>query len=220
MASDQAGLICKYELELELVLMRHGQTLWNKEHRYLGSTDLALLPEAKAELAALPQPPELAGNFWRVYCSDLSRCRETLALIAPALMQTASYDSRLREMNFGDWEGQTYEQLQHHSRYRSWIDDPAAVTPPGGESWSAFTERVEHFLSGLLQSAAAASVLGNSGHPGSMRVLIVTHGGVIRQLLASTMAVSSFRDTAAPPPGTPVTVRLLLQGGQWDVPAK
>ncbi|MNO14414.1 Alpha-ribazole phosphatase [compost metagenome] len=208
------------ELVLELVLIRHGHTLWNKERRYLGSTDLALLPESKAELAALRQQPELAGSFWQVYCSDMRRCRETLGLIAPALVQTAIYDSLLREMGFGAWEGKTYEQLQQHPRYRSWIDDPAAVTPPDGEAWSAFTGRVEHFLSGLLQTAAAAAVtaapsLKNSSQAGPLRVLIVTHGGVIRQLLARTTEGRSFRDTAAPPPGNAATVRLQLQGGQW-----
>ncbi|KWX74330.1 hypothetical protein AML91_15910 [Paenibacillus jilunlii] len=202
-------------LVLELVLIRHGHTLWNKERRYLGSTDLALLPESRAELAALRQQPELAGGFWRVYCSDMRRCRETLDLIAPALMHNAIYDSRLREMSFGSWEGHTYEQLQHLPQYRSWIDDPAAVTPPGGEAWSAFTGRVEHFVSGLLQAAAAAPGLKNGSHAGPLRVLVVTHGGIIRQLLARTMEGCSFRDTAAPPPGTAATVRLQLQGGQW-----
>ncbi|MNI20614.1 Alpha-ribazole phosphatase [compost metagenome] len=198
---------------LELVLIRHGHTLWNKEHRYLGSTDLPLLPESKAQLAALRQQPELAGSFWRVYCSDMRRCRETLELIAPALMHYAIYDSRLREMSFGAWEGYTYEQLQHLSQYRDWIDDPAAVTPPDGEAWSVFTGRVEHFVSGLLQAAAAVG-LKSSSHAGPLRVLVVTHGGIIRQLLARTMEGRSFRDTTAPPPGTAVTVRLQLQGGQ------
>ncbi|CQR53734.1 histidine phosphatase family protein [Paenibacillus riograndensis] len=218
----QTGLGCNDQPEseadsglvLELVLIRHGHTLWNKERRYLGSTDLALLPESRAELAALRQQPELAGSFWRVYCSDMRRCRETLELIAPALLQNAIYDSRLREMSFGAWEGHTYEQLQYLPQYRSWIDDPAASTPPGGEAWSEFTGRVEHFVSGLLQAAAAVPGLKNSSHAGPLRVLVVTHGGIIRQLLARTMEGRSFHDTAAPPPGTAATVKLQLQGGQ------
>ncbi|MBW4083480.1 histidine phosphatase family protein [Paenibacillus sp. S150] len=208
------------ELLLELVLIRHGHTLWNRERRYLGSTDLPLLPESKAELAKLRKQPELAGGFWRVCSSDLRRCRETLEVIAPHLAQAAIHDSRLREMSFGAWEGLVYGQLQHNPRYRRWIDDPAAVTPPGGEAWAAFTERVEGFVSGLLQSAAAASRLENGGEPPHLRALIVTHGGVIRQLLTKIAARSSFRDTAAPLPGTAVTVRLMLQGGQWRFPAQ
>ncbi|OKP97395.1 histidine phosphatase family protein [Paenibacillus sp. P46E] len=198
------------QVELELVLIRHGHTQWNAEHRYLGSTDLPLLPESEVKLSALRHQPELAGSFWRVYCSDLRRCRETLAVIAPSLGQSAVYDSRLREMSFGAWEGQNYEQLQNNPSYRSWIDDPTAFAPPGGESWAVFTGRVESFLSDLLHTAAEASGPRN----GPLRVLIVTHGGVIRQMLARTTAGLGFREAAAPPPGTATTVRLRWRGGE------
>ncbi|MGN7762758.1 histidine phosphatase family protein [Paenibacillus sp. 22594] len=198
------------QVELELVLIRHGHTQWNAEHRYLGSTDLPLLPESEVKLSALRHQPELAGTFWRVYCSDLRRCRETLAVIAPSLGQSAVYDSRLREMSFGAWEGQNYEQLQNNPSYRSWIDDPTAFTPSDGESWAEFTGRVESFLSELLHIAAEAPGLRN----GPFRVLIVTHGGVIRQMLARTTAGLCFREAAAPPPGTATTVRLRWRGGE------
>ncbi|OKP68099.1 hypothetical protein A3842_27285 [Paenibacillus sp. P3E] len=203
---------CKVDLqvELELVLIRHGHTQWNAERRYLGSTDLPLLPESEVKLTALRHQPELAGSFWRVYCSDLRRCCETLAVIAPSLVQSAVYDSRLREMSFGAWEGQTYEQLQSNPSYRSWIDDPTAFTPPDGESWAEFTGRVESFLSEMLHIAAEAPGLRN----GPIRVLIVTHGGVIRQMLARTTAGLGFREAAAPPPGTATTVRLRWRGGE------
>src|SRR5690606_23681990 len=86
---------------------------------------------------------ELAGvNFAAVYASDLRRCRETLAWARPDLLDGAQLDPRLREMNFGRWEGQTYEMLKDDKRYRAWIDDPQAGTPPGGESWQAFQARV------------------------------------------------------------------------------
>ncbi|WP_310831819.1 histidine phosphatase family protein [Paenibacillus pedocola] len=223
------------QTELELVLLRHGHTKWNKENRYLGSSDLPLLPEEREKLAARREQPELAGSFWRVYCSDLLRCRETLHCIAPSLEDEAVYDARLREMCFGTWEGCTYEQLKNNPQYRSWIDNPVAVTPPGGEPWEAFTSRLEHFIGGLvLEAKAGESLSGSSGsaqresnedtspgaavyreEPLKLRVLIVTHGGVIRQWLAKAGSGLTFHTAAAPPPGTVAVLHLVLQAEGW-----
>ncbi|WP_052380414.1 histidine phosphatase family protein [Paenibacillus camerounensis] len=213
---------------IELVLLRHGHTQWNKERRYLGSSDLPLLPEEREKLAAYKALPELTGEFWRIYCSDLLRCRETLEAVVPSLAARAIYDSRLRETSFGEWEGCTYEQLCDNPLYRSWIDDPAAVTPPGGEAWAAFAARLEQFLATLLKEAEESEPSGvhrpephmGSGQQGSkeaaphghephkLRVLIVTHGGVVRHWLAKIQPGLTFRTAAAPPPGTAVVIRL------------
>ncbi|WP_415841199.1 histidine phosphatase family protein [Paenibacillus typhae] len=210
---------------LELVLLRHGHTQWNKERRYLGSSDLPLLPEERDGLAAHRELPELTGDFWRIYCSDLLRCRETLAAAVPWLEDQAVYDPRLREMSFGEWEGCTYEQLSDNLLYRSWIDDPAAVTPPGGEAWAAFAARLEQFLTDLLQEAGLSTICCPDQQRGDgqtsssapvilgherkkLRVLIVTHGGVIRHLLAKIQPGVTFRTGIAPPPGTATVIQL------------
>ncbi|CAH1217554.1 2,3-bisphosphoglycerate-dependent phosphoglycerate mutase [Paenibacillus auburnensis] len=237
------------QIELELVLLRHGHTKWNIERRYLGSTDLPLLPEERTKLAALREQPELAGRFWRVYCSDLLRCRETLHSIVPTLEGAAIYDSRLRELSFGEWEGNTYEQLKYNPKYRSWIDDPAAITPPGGEPWEAFAARLEHFMNGLVHEAEAEQMKENRcftqreniegaiagadsdadtntdavepsklcrQEPMKLRVLIVTHGGVIRQWLAKAESGTTFYTASAPPPGAVAVLHLLWQeDGGW-----
>jgi alpha-ribazole phosphatase len=133
-------------------------------------------------------------------------------------------------MDFGAWEGCTYEQLKDNPAYRSWIDDPAAGTPPGGESWAAFTARLEQFLCGLILEAeaeleltgysqvphaspgeperAAASTTASPGESLRLRVLIVTHGGVIRQLIARNQETALFHSTAAPQPGTVTAVKM------------
>lgn len=141
--------------QVDLLLVRHGTTRWNREKRYLGHTDIPLDPGGWDELAPLAR--ELAGKAFRsVYCSDLARCRETLAIIGPAHADTAMYDPRLREMDFGAWEGHTYEQLQHEPLYRQWIDSPQQVTPPGGESWADFAGRVDEFVGSLLKDVEGA----------------------------------------------------------------
>lgn len=266
-------------IELELLLVRHGQTKWNAEHRYLGQTDIPLLPDAVEQLSQLKQQLSLltekpsyegqgfdkqqynkqqssqqaceytdrhvagaSGGFWRVFCSDLLRCRETLAYIAPTLEKVTVYDQRLREMNFGAWEGCTYEQLKDNPLYRSWIDDPSMVTPPEGESWEQFEERLLSFLSDLGQAVEAAfgdcMVIENKGEVikneldpldpleqleiriptkfPPQRVLIVTHGGVIRNLLAQIVPGVTFYNAVAPSPGTVMVLKVHWQNGRWS----
>lgn len=83
-------------------LMRHAPTKENLEKRYLGWTDAALADISKLSI--------VDKNVMKVYGSDLRRCRETAAHYFP----NATYitDWRLRESNFGEFEGKTYEELK------------------------------------------------------------------------------------------------------------
>jgi len=218
-------------VEMELLLLRHGNTQWNAERRYLGHTDLPLLARTLEEMQALRNHPELSGQFWGIYCSDLLRCRETLDCLGPDIQKAAIYEPRLREMNFGEWEGHTYGELRHKKLYRSWLDNPALVTPPGGEGWKPFEERLNSFMSDLGHKAEAA-LAGKFDISGSdeaermrsrqteplplpLRVLLVTHGGVIRQLQAQTVPGCTFLNAAAPSPGTVAVLSLTRREGQW-----
>ncbi|WP_054956540.1 histidine phosphatase family protein [Paenibacillus dakarensis] len=192
-------------MEIELVCVRHGATHWNKERRYLGHTDLGLLEESFTEL--LPLKKSLEGSRFRtIFCSDLKRCRETLSWICPDSSEEAIMDSRLREMDFGEWEGKTYDQLKDLPAYRAWLDDPRSVTPPGGESWEHFHQRIMDFMNSLSFSLQEEDREG--------RVLIVTHGGVIRQMAAITIPGSSFWDVTADPGGV-LTLKLNYASGRW-----
>ncbi|WP_340021834.1 histidine phosphatase family protein [Paenibacillus sp. FSL K6-1096] len=197
--------------ELELVLVRHGYTQWNQERRYLGSTDMPLVAGEAERLKGLQAQPPLGGEFQRVYCSDLRRCRETLAALVPHLEPQAVYDLRLREMDFGAWEGCTYEQLKENPLYRSWIDSPEAATPPGGEAWGDFAARVDLFWAQLQLEAEAPAVTG---------ILLVTHGGVIRQLLARIIEGLTFYTAASPAPGEVMVLHLRKDEGSWRVAEK
>lgn len=118
--------------------------MWKK---YLGHTDIGLLPNAKEELAPLHE--QLSGISWNeVYCSDLLRCRQTLEQILPDAIGQVKFDSRLRENDFGQWEGLTYDQLKDNPVYRSWIDAPQEVTRPVGnrgrslpDGWIPYSKR-------------------------------------------------------------------------------
>ncbi|MBW4841132.1 MAG: histidine phosphatase family protein [Paenibacillaceae bacterium] len=212
-------------INVEWWLVRHGLTAWNAERRYQGNSDLPLLPGEASGLAELRR--ELAGlSFAAVYTSDLRRCRETLAWVRQDLIDGAQHDARLREINFGRWEGQTYEMLKDEESYRAWLDDPQTVTPPDGESWQTFQARVSEVCGELLAHTEALAGAGQANvrlrgstslpstirwHPPSalttsqppepIRLLIVTHGGVISMLCSLLQPGLGFWDTRVGPGG-------------------
>jgi alpha-ribazole phosphatase len=147
-----------------IALFRHGMTLENKRKAYLGWTDSTLVP--RQVLTKIP------GGFDWIFTSDLGRCRETAKILFPN--NEPEILPELREMNFGDWEGKTYEQLKDDIMYQNWLDEPFKVSPPNGESYSAFTLRVvkgwNEITKRILENRIPTAAL-------------VTHGGVIRYLL-------------------------------------
>lgn len=163
---------------MEWWLVRHGLTTWNLDRKYQGHSDTELLPGEASGLSSLRG--RLSGvDFSGVYCSDLRRCRDTLEYLRPDLSASARYDRRLREMNFGEWEGRTYELLKDNPAYRAWIDHPQSVTPPGGEPWNDFERRVREIYEEFIEVTCRLNDRDkNTPNP----MLIVTHGGVISML--------------------------------------
>lgn len=136
--------------------MRHGETLWNREGRLLGWTDLPLTPEGEAQARALKGllPPLPA------YSSDLLRARRTAELAGFRPEATWA----LREIHFGALEGALWEALE--PAYKEALLRFQGFHPPGGERLEDFQERVFRFLEGLKAPA-----------------LLFTHGGVVRAAL-------------------------------------
>lgn len=185
---------------VDLYLVRHGLTDWNKERRYLGHTDRDVLVEELGKLSGLKK--ELSKlSFNAVYTSDLIRCQSTLNYLN--LSKVGWMDNRLREMNFGEWEGKTYEELKGKPAYRKWIDNWEQGRTPSGESGLGFKRRVNAFVGQLLESG----VTGN--------ILVVTHGGVIRYILAKFRAVNSFWESPAVGHGQCLRMRLIEKEGEW-----
>lgn len=151
-----------------LILIRHGETAWNREQRLQGQLDIPLNATGVAQADALAQA--LAGEpIDAVYASDLSRAMQTAAPLAGALGLAVQSDSRLRERCYGTLEGMTYADVaaqlpEDFARWQARIPDYA---PDGGESLLAFHER----------AVEAALALGRR-HPGE-RIALVAHGGVL-----------------------------------------
>ncbi|RXZ77868.1 histidine phosphatase family protein [Paenibacillaceae bacterium] len=194
-ASDLRPALAALQARLpaaELYLLRHGKTNWNLERRYGGRTDL---PLAASELHLLdPARKRLAGMaFEAVYCSDLCRTYQTLEAVRPDLAEQAVRDTRLRELDFGNWEGCTYEQLKHQALYCAWLDEPEHHRPPEGESIAQLRERIRSFLEEALPDLDQR---GTQLTP--RRMLIVSHGGAIRMMLSLLLTGHNFWDGDAP----------------------
>ena len=117
------------ENQIKLVLIRHGATEANKEHRYLGRTDESLSQEAKEELSA---EANCYPKIDLLFTSPMKRCVETAGILYPD-KNLVVVDS-FREMDFGDFEGKNYEELNGNPDYQAWIDSGGTIAFPNGES--------------------------------------------------------------------------------------
>ena len=120
---------------MKWVLIRHGQTQGNREHRYIGCrTDEPLCPEGRAALAGRQYPPAK-----HVFVSPMKRCLETVAILYPDVPVTVVED--FRECDFGDFENRNYAELNGRTDYQAWLDSGGELPFPNGESRAAFARR-------------------------------------------------------------------------------
>jgi len=146
-------------------MIRHGATKGNLEHRYVGSTDEELLPEARVLLEGYEMPPA------DILCvSPLKRCLQTAEILYPG--SPLIVVEEFRECDFGEFEYRNYQELNGNPDYRRFIDSEGRSGFPGGEDRDTFQKRcVEGFVR-ILQ-----------GIPDSAAVALVVHGGTIMALL-------------------------------------
>jgi probable phosphoglycerate mutase len=159
-----------------IMLVRHGESEWNSVRRLQGQADIGLSRLGEEQAKRL-RPVIEALSPDKAVSSDLERARRTAALLG---YPEAAVFSALREIDVGDWTGTEVETLlangtDDYSRWRA-----GAFTPPGGESWQSFRQRV---IAGLSEALADSAE----------RLLVVCHGGVIRALLDGLVGLSPSR---------------------------
>lgn len=163
---------------MKLVLVRHGETVWNAAGCFQGQTDVPLSMTGRRQAAAVVRALG-TETVHAVYASDLQRTKETARMIAVPLNLTVQLEPRLREMAFGSWEGLTYAEIQHHDpeTLASWQRDPLHVAPPGGETLLQVTDRVRTVLHDIGAVCREQTVV------------LVAHGGPIRILLCLALGL-------------------------------
>ena len=164
---------------LRLLLVRHGETAWNRDGRYQGQTDVPLSEMGLAQAQALAE--RLAREkLDAIYSSDLQRARQTAAAIAAPLGLAVRPDRRLRELCFGQWEGLTYRQVvERYPEARAfWETHDLYVAPPGGESRMQMLARLQQLLADIRQESPDQSVV------------LVAHGGPLKLLVCLAIGLA------------------------------
>ena len=159
-----------------IVVVRHGETDWNREHRFQGHADPPLNDMGRSQALALAD--ELRGErFAAAYTSPLRRAHETAAILAAELGLEAVASEPLQEVDVGSWSGLTRDEVESTfpDGYARWLE-----YGHGWDDGETYDELGERVVAALLDIAA--------GHP-EEHVLAVTHGGPIRSALASADAV-------------------------------
>ena len=161
----------------ELLLVRHGETDWNRERRFQGHADQPLNDTGREQANVLAE--ELAGEeIELVYTSDLQRARETAQIVGARLGADVVPLSALREIDVGEWEGLTWPEIEQRYPEGARLWHKQGYGWESGETYDQLGERV---VAALRRIAAE--------HP-EQRVLVVGHGGTIRAARAFIEGVS------------------------------
>lgn len=154
--------------ETTLILVRHGETPWNRERRMQGHVDTALSEVGRAQASALGR--RLAGlPFDALYSSDLRRAWDTACAISERTGHAVVAEPRLRERRFGIFEGLTYDEIaaRHPEAFERFESRDLDYVIPGGESAREFHARCLACLIDIGEWHAGESVV------------LVTHGLVL-----------------------------------------
>ncbi len=152
----------------EIILIRHGETSYNSEGRFIGKTDIGLNRKGRSQARKLRKKlGKEEADF--IISSDLTRCRETADII---FTNDIKFTNELREMDFGLWEGLTFHEIseRYEKDFTRWKKNWVKNNATGGESFSDMNSRVIGAMEKLLKKKFTTGV-------------VVTHGGCIRSIL-------------------------------------
>lgn len=156
-------------MNTEILLVRHGETEWNKLGKFQGSVDIELSEEGRRQAFCLKKA--LKGDFGVAYASPLIRAMETANILCEDTGLQVIPCEKMREINFGSFEGLTFEEIKgnYPEEFEKWRTDETEGPFPGGDM----------SLRNASTRAAAAIREIAAAHPGE-KVLIVAHGGIIK----------------------------------------
>ncbi len=163
-----------------LVLVRHGETDGNSSERLIGSGDVDLSAEGRAQMSAVAR--QLGGQVIdRVVASPKRRSWQSALIVSGGALLLLEHD--FREIHFGRWEGLTAKEVEAADpvRHRDWRDGAESFEFPGGEPRAEFRARVKRGLERLLAGPARGA-------------LLVVHKGVIRVIVEELLGEKLERD--------------------------
>ncbi|HAU38996.1 MAG TPA: hypothetical protein DCX07_14945 [Phycisphaerales bacterium] len=160
-----------------LLLVRHACAAGDRRGRFVGRTDLPLSPEGLEQTHKLV-PLIRALDPEVCYCSPLARARQTADILLRHLPLPVHIDDDLREIDFGQWECKTFEEVavEDARAVEQWANFDHRFAFPGGESLGGFLARVRRIAKRLSDDPTST-------------VLVVTHGGMIRTMICHFLAL-------------------------------
>lgn len=151
---------------MEIYVIRH-TAVHNPAQLCYGQSDMPLNDQFENELEVLRHKLKDI-NFDAVYCSPTKRCKK----LAEGLnFEPIYYSDALKEMNFGEWEGESWNSIDP-ALLKTWSENLVEIRPPSGENLASMYARVQEKMQHIFSQQ------------GQQKVLIITHAGVIRCIWA------------------------------------
>lgn len=162
-----------------LILIRHGETHWNKQKKYCGFKDIGLNAKGKSQARSLCKHLK-SIRCDKIYCSDRKRAIQTTRIIFGKLPVTKVSD--LREINFGLLEGLTHKHIMQKipSLYQKWLRNPYKNNIPKGERLNSFRKRVNAAFKKIVKINRDKTVA------------VVCHGGTISIFVTNLLKTRKF----------------------------
>lgn len=161
----------------KLILVRHGLTDYLVKGLYQGHSDPPLNKEGRAQIKSLAdgfadKEPQI------IFSSPLKRALKSADILNKDLDLEIIVDDRIKEISFGEWEGETYDEIvkKYPEAFEWWKKDMANFRPEGGESLAELQARVREFFEEIKERPEDV-------------IAVVAHGGVIRAFMVELMGV-------------------------------
>ncbi len=159
-------------------MVRHGETDWNRQLRIQGKENIPLNKKGREQAQKISRYLS-PTNFSAIFSSPLARAWETSQIIAAEHSLIPAAVDDLAEVDFGNLEGKTYGEMNEPERAKmeQWLSNPGLNAIPGGESLEEFRQRAESCYKKILDNHSDGNLV------------IVTHAGTIRVLVAGMLGV-------------------------------
>ena len=162
---------------MTIYLIRHTETNVSKSTIY-GASDVGLSANFRTELLNLKDKLRLLKPSKKVIISSpLSRCTQLATELSAFLSTPFKTDDRLTELNFGDWEGQNWGDIDLET-LDNWMKDYVNIAPPNGETYQQLANRCGSFLTEIKEKLDP-----------SVSLFVIAHGGSIRTFLHLAMGL-------------------------------
>ena len=156
---------------MKIVLIRHGATAGNIKKRYIGITDEDLCASGIESIHNNIKAGYYQG-VQAVYVSPMKRCRQTAEILFPGAEQVVC--DKMRECDFGLFEGKNYQELTGNPKYQSWIDSGGTKAFPGGEDPMEFRKRCVCGFEEMMEKMIKGK---------RKKIAFVVHGGTIMSVM-------------------------------------